>query len=213
MVCDLTVYKYADQRADYMDHQVNILYGLKRSNVPTVGKLGNISKEKLTRILEQATCDTSTDVKDKCWLWGGTKMSNKNGHQHAYIWFMQKYVMVHRLMFHNFVQDVPLYERKSGALQVYHTCNQQNGQCINPWHMYLGTTEQNAQTLMEEGNITKAPPGELNYNAHTSNEQVVQARRLYAEGKSTQAKIAKIVGVAQSQISRWVSGTTRSIEY
>lgn len=172
-----------------------------RENIPIIGKLGPLSKSDKERI------ESKTNISGKCWIWNGTKQYKGKGHQHGCIWYNQKYVQVHRLMYHNFVKDVPIYERKSGILQVNHRC-ETDGRCINPEHLYLGTPKQNTKDCINNGNKNKAASGENNHNAVLTDDIVKQIKKLKNSGRS-QKDIAKQYGVNQSQISRWWSGKTR----
>ena len=173
----------------------------KRSNIPVIGKLGPISDSDIVRIKKY------TQFED-CWIWNGTKQYSGKGHSHGCIWYNRKYVQVHRLMYHNFVEDVPVFERKKGALWVLHKCKS-DGQCINPSHLYLGTPKQNTRDCINEGNKSKAEKGERNHNAILTNKEVEEIKNMKGNTTKTQKQIAKEYGVNQSQISRWWNGKTR----
>ena len=173
-----------------------------RTNVHTIGKLGRLSKTYRERI------DKNTESVNDCWIWRGTKQYTGKGHQHGCIWYNKKYVQVHRLMYHNFVEDVPEYERTPGSLQVNHKCKT-NGTCINPLHLYLGTAKQNTKDSIEDETKNKAKKGEDNHNAILLDELVEYIKSLKGSGIS-QYEIANKYGVNQSQISRWWNNKTRT---
>lgn len=114
-------------------------------------------------------------------------------------------------MYHNFVEDVPIFERKSNALQVNHIC-ETDGTCINPEHLYLGTQKQNIKDCINNGNKNKAASGEKNHNAILTDEVVKHIKNLkdLKDSKRSQKDIAHEYGVNQSQISRWWNCKTRS---
>jgi len=175
-----------------------------RENVPTIGKLGNLSESEKKRI------EMYTTIENDCWIWNGTKQYTGKGRQHGCIWYHGKYVQIHRLMYHNFVENVPEYERKSGALQVNHKCKT-DGKCINPKHLYLGTAKQNTIDCIKDGNKNKAKSGEDNHNAVLSDELIEHIKSLKGTGVY-QYEIAKKYGVNQSQISRWWNNKTRLLD-
>lgn len=180
------------------------IWKLTRKDVTILGKLGPISESDKIRIVDKTIY---TDL-DSCWFWNGTKQYNGKGHKHGCIWYNRKYVQIHRLMFHNFIQDVPIFERKKDSLQVNHKCDT-DGQCINPHHMYLGTPKENTKDCFELGNKNKAASGEKNPNATLSNEIVQEIKNLKGNTDKSQKSIALEYGVNQSQISRWWNNKTR----
>lgn len=188
-----------------MDITASLLQ-VQRDNIKETRTLGKLSKEKIENIVRKCVVTESS-----CWLWQGRIGDNNKGHQHGLIWFKGNWRFVHRLMYHNFVEDVPEYVNKHGALQVNHACtHQHDGRCINPAHLYLGTPKHNMQDALKDGTKNKTPSGEENYNATVSNDQVKQALAL-KNSSLTQKEIASLFGVNQSQISRWFNKKTRSL--
>jgi hypothetical protein len=151
------------------------LFNKQRQIVPKIGKLGKLSSIDLKRIL------LKTIEEDGCWIWNGTIQDSKKGHQHGVIWFQKKYVQVHRIMFHNFIQDVPEYTRD--GLIVLHKCSHKNnGRCINPWHLKLGTHKENSQDALKDGTLNVLKPNENNHMSKLSNSQVQEVRDLKGTG-------------------------------
>jgi hypothetical protein len=173
-----------------------------REIVPLLGKLGPLSETDKERI------ESKTNIIGECWIWNGTKQYNGKGHQHGCIWYNRKYVQVHRLMYHNLVEDVPIYERRPGSMQVNHRC-ETDGTCINPVHLYLGTPKQNTKDCIDSGYKNKAENGENNHNAVLTNDTVDIIMGLKNSGR-LQKDIARQYGVNQSQISRWWNKKTRT---
>ncbi len=171
-----------------------------REEIPTIGKLGKLSESDMARI------EGYTVIEDDCWIWTGTKQHNTKGHQHGCIWYNGKYVQVHRIMYHNFVEDVPEFERRKDALQVNHRCKS-DGTCINPSHLYLGTPKQNIEDCIKDGNKNKAKSGQDNHNAVLTDDIIEHIKSLKISGRS-QKDIAQEFGVNQSQISRWWNNKT-----
>ena len=175
-----------------------------RKEIPIIGKLGPLKETDKSRIVDKTIYSNF----ESCWIWNGTRQYNEKGHKHGCIWYNRKYVQIHRLMFHNFIQDVPVYERKKNSLQVNHKCDT-DGQCINPYHMYLGTPKENTKDCIEHGNKNKAKSGQQNHNAILSDLTVQEIKNLKGKTTKTQKEIALEYGVNQSQISRWWNNKTR----
>jgi len=121
---------------------------------------------------------------------------------------IEKNVQVHRLMYHNFIGDVPIYTPTDKRIN--HKCSHENnGKCINPWHMYLGTAKDNMQDAINDGTKNKIASGEKNPMVTVSDKLVLEALK-YKDSKLTQLEIAEKIGVNQSQISRWFRGENRT---
>lgn len=127
----------------------------QRSHIEESNTLGLLSKDKITYIIQKTDLDLNNinlDFREKCWLWNGLIPHNEKGHSHGKIWFKGNYRYVHRLMYHNFIGCVPEFQRSNDTLQVNHSCShEQNGRCINPWHLYLGTPKQNTKDTIIQG--------------------------------------------------------------
>ena len=125
----------------------------QRSDVPTIGKLGKLSYDDFRRIINKVEGSPSID---ECWIWTGAS-ANKTGkgHQHGIFSYNNKHVLLHRIMYHNFKDNVPEYSHLPETLIVLHNCNHlNNGKCINPIHLRLGTTKENTRDALEAGTIT-----------------------------------------------------------
>jgi len=180
----------------------------QRVNIPFIGKLGNLSKSDLQRILHKINL---TEIsKENCWIWNGTVMDSKNkGHQHGVIWYNKKYVQVHRIMYHNFIGDVPEY--KPNGLIVLHKCSHMNnGRCINPWHLQLGFAKENTHDALKSSTLHLYTGNETNPNSKLKNHEIEEIRKL-KDSNLSQKQIANIYGIHQSQISRYWNYITRKI--
>lgn len=87
------------------------------------------------------------------------------------------------------------------GLWVLHTCD--NVKCVNIEHLYLGTPKQNSRDRSERCS-------RWNGGQKFSWDAVQEARRLYASGNFSQQKIADMLGVSQTQISKYVRGRQRT---
>jgi len=178
----------------------------QRELIPLIGKLGKLSENDFTRILSKINvCNLN---KEDCWIWKGTVQDNQNkGHQHGCIWYNKHYVQAHRIMYHNFVENVPEY--LPGGLIVLHKCSHlNNGRCINPWHMKLGTSKENTNDAMRSNTLTLLKPNEEHPLSKLSNLQVQEIRSLKNTGV-TQREIADRYGINASQVSRYWNNKTR----
>lgn len=200
-----------------MDDFVDNLIQFQRDDILKCGKLNKISKDQLINIIrntnweEYNQYDDFEDIKKQCWMWNGTIQDTVNkGHQHGKIHFNGKPVLVHRLMCHNFIDNVPEYKRESDSIQVNHNCtHEQNGRCVNPWHLYLGTPKQNMQDALNAGTKYKSPSGENNWKSKLSNNIIQEIKNLKDNTELSQKEIAIKYNVNQSQISRWWNNKTR----
>jgi predicted XRE-type DNA-binding protein len=194
-----------------MDNFIDELFLRQREHIVPSGKLGKITKDKLLSIMERTYIPfTSSNIYQDCWLWNGTTIDNAKGHCHGVVWFEKNYVLIHRLLYHNFIENVPPYTNKQNALQVNHKCSHQNnGRCINPWHCYLGTSKMNMRDALREGTKYRMPKGQENHNATLSDDIVLEIKQLKGKTSLTQREIAAKYNVSQSQISRWWNGITR----
>ncbi len=103
---------------------------------------------------------------DGCHLWTGAV--GQGGYGNTY--FEGKYVNVHRLIAGAVKGDV-----------VRHTCDVKL--CCNPHHLIIGTQQDNIDDMVSKGRQKK---GAL------SDEQVIEARKLYADGRHAKEIIADL---------------------
>lgn len=91
------------------------------------------------------------------------------------------------------------------GLFVLHSCD--NPGCVNVEHLRTGTQSDNMKDRKERGRYNTQPQGSANPRSFTSDEDVIEIRRLYAEGVS-QCEIARRFGHFQPGIYRIVRGFT-----
>lgn len=96
------------------------------------------------------------------------------------------------------------------GLHVCHRCD--NRRCVNPGHLWLGTNADNMADRNTKGRQSRqgAPRGAANGRATVSDEVVLEARRLYSLGGTSQRELARLFGVSQMTVNYWVRGRTRS---
>ena len=188
---------------------MDLLISKQRNNINTVGKLGRLNKFDLERILNKVR-DKNFEI-DSCWIWNGTVNDKyKKGHQHGVIWFNKKYVQVHRIMYHNYIEDVPEYI--PGNLIVLHKCSHlNNGRCINPWHLKLGTSKENTKDAFNDNTLTLYKTNQLNPNSKLLDNEIQDIRNMQ-NSKLSQKQIASLYNINQSQVSRYFNNKTRKIK-
>lgn len=182
------------------------LYTEKRENIPMIGKLGELSDDDLETIFSKI--NNRVLDKKECWIWEGYIADKiKKGHQHGTMSFKGKPVMIHRIMYHNFIADVPVYT-PTGLIVLHKCSHENNGRCINPWHMKLGTPKENTNDAFRDGTLTLMKSNEENPMSKLSNEKVKEIINLKDTG-ITQKKVAEMYNVNPSQISRYWNNKTR----
>ena len=99
-----------------------------------------------------------------------------------------------------------IYVRTFGVLPagqaVRHLCDRPA--CVRLDHLIAGTQSENMHDMKVRG---RASCGERHWSAKVSNAEVLEIRRLYAEGGSTQAALGSLYKISQSQVSRIVNRT------
>jgi len=132
---------------------------------------------------------TKVDVRgdSECWNWKSTVARVGYG----FIWFEGKQTYAHRWAYR--LSKGPI----ENGMFVCHRCD--NKLCCNPAHLFLGTNEENMKDKVNKGRQAK---GNANPLAKLSPDKVIQIRKMLAEGRLYQWKIAEMFGVNQSVISR-----------
>lgn len=125
-----------------------------------------------------------------CWEWTGSK------HEFGY---GQMYVDGKTILTHRFSYSINIGVI-GDTLCVLHKCH--NPSCVNPAHLYLGTTQDNTRDMVT---AKRQARGERNGNAKLTEKQVVEIINLLKAGKS-QRKIAKLFLVSQHAISEISTG-------
>ncbi len=136
---------------------------------------------------------------DNDWHWIGAK--NKDGYGQIKVDGVQ--MGAHVISYELFNGSVP------EGMFILHSCDDPS--CVNPEHLRLGTHLENMKDRMKSGHY-KNMIGSNNMNAKMSDSQVLEIRNLYAEGNMSQSEIAKMFGIHQTQVSRYVRNETRRKE-
>lgn len=150
-----------------------------------------------------------------CWEWNAYKNSD------GYGCFKNKKRAIHAHRYsYEFYRGIIPYQNEYGIrIYVLHTCN--NPGCINPFHLYLGTQQDNMNDMVKSGNAngainpyrggannphrggpTNPAKGEAHGNAKLTEKNILEIRALYMAGDWTHQKLGDLYGVGRKQISR-----------
>ena len=135
-----------------------------------------------------------TTERDGCLLWMGARVSNRYGNVSC----QGRPWLAHRLAWVLTHGDIP------EGLHVCHTCD--NGLCVNPEHLFLGTQQENVWDMERKGR-SRHPKGEHHGRAKLTSEQVAEAKALRAEGWSTY-RLGRHFGVSRTTIGSLLRGKT-----
>jgi len=123
-----------------------------------------------------------------CWDW--TASVAGKGYGQIKLPRQRKQEYAHRLAYLIHKGEIP--EGK----HVCHTCD--NPLCVNPAHLWLGSSAENQQDMKQKG---RSLYGERNPYAILTEDGVRKIRQLL-EQELSQAKIGRIVGISQIEVSR-----------
>lgn len=137
---------------------------------------------------------SSAGAPDACWEWTGTRGAGGYG----MIWLRQRVVLAHRVAWELTHGPIP------DGLFVCHHCD--NRPCINPAHLFLGTSADNTADRHAKGR-SRAALGEANGNAKLTPEDVRAIRTAFESGVS-QGALGRQYGLWQTTVSDIVRGKT-----
>ena len=130
---------------------------------------------------------------DDCWLWTGATRGGKDGKWYGclVVRFTGKPVSTaaHRVSWVLQVGMIPV------GFCVLHRCD--NGLCVNPGHLFLGTNEDNIQDMVNKG---RQVHGERQHSARLTRRDVLAIRAAWRAGE-TQTSLAERYPVTQPTIS------------
>jgi len=124
---------------------------------------------------------------DDCWEWQASKKDTGYG---------QIYVDGGPARAHRISWELTQGEIPEGLL-VLHRCD--NKICVNPNHLFIGTHSDNLVDSYNKGR--NYPRGEQKSGAKLKGAEVLEIRRLYATGKITQNKLARLFEVHEGAVS------------
>lgn len=130
---------------------------------------------------------------DECWLWKGKK---RDGYGRLYCG--GKYIGAHRLAFFLSTGQWPDPE-----LDMCHNCpGGDNPSCVNPKHLWQGTTKENIQDASAKGRMSHPKPGsagENHYKSWLTWGEVDEIRKEVAEG-IMQKDVAAEHGIGKTSV-------------
>jgi hypothetical protein len=129
-----------------------------------------------------------TVSKNGCWEWDGAKQEKGYGR----VFFNGEYFYAHRLAW--ILTNGPIPD----GFYICHHCD--NTSCINPAHLFVGTSYDNAMDR-ESKNRNKG-------NKKLSENDVILARQLYNRGLATIKDLSRCLHVGYADIRNIVSGAS-----
>ena len=131
-----------------------------------------------------------------CWLW--TASLDKKGY--GDFWYGGRMIGAHRAVLLLSGVEIP------DGMCACHRCDVPR--CVNPSHLFIGTRiDNNADRDAKGRNVVVPRRGESNSLSKLTADQVLEIRRLYADGVS-QGKIAPRFGVSRSNVEKIVHRET-----
>lgn len=141
----------------------------------------------------ELSCFTEKFVKgspDECWNWTAYKM--KSGH--GQLRLRGKIVYAYRLAY--FLENGPFDDN----LCILHKCD--NGACVNPAHLFIGTQSDNMDDKVAKKRHTVGTA----VSGHLTEQNIEDIKRLYSTGNYTQRSLGFKFKVHQATIGRIVNG-------
>ncbi len=129
-----------------------------------------------------------TEKTNSCWLWKGYKVKYKN-YESGYMSYKGKPQRSSRVSYELHKGIIPK------GLYVCHTCD--NGLCVNPDHLFLGTQKDNMQDMWKKnrGNPCR---GSKKFFAKITEEDVIRIRKEYPT--SSGPNLAKKYGICKQNV-------------
>lgn len=104
----------------------------------------------------------------------------------------------HRVSYELFNGSIPK------GLHVCHKCD--NPKCVNPEHLFLGSSLDNMRDKISKGRHKGAKSGEQHHRAKLTIWQVEDIRKLCQLGEISQYDIAELFGVSQTTVNNIKTG-------
>jgi len=105
--------------------------------------------------------------------------------------------LVHRVIYELIIKPIP------AGLFCCHSCD--NPSCVNPFHMFIGTHQDNMEDMCKKGRNVK---GERQGHSKLTVATVVEMRREYAQGGVRLVDLARRFGVSIAAVSYAIRGDT-----
>lgn len=135
------------------------------------------------------------DQSGPCWIWTAGK-----DHDYGRVKINGKYFRVHRVIWEIYFGPIP------DELHVLHSCD--NPPCCNPYHLFLGTQEDNVKDMHTKGRGYKIPPqfGENNPSAKLTVRDVEKIRHMALT--LTYGKIASVLKLPRTTVRKIITRKT-----
>jgi len=146
--------------------------------------------------MEQRFLD-KVDKSGDCWMWTGSKYSDGYGKMSVGPRHARKAFGAHRI---SKMLEIGRVLRSDEL--VCHSCD--NPVCVNPSHLWVGTTSDNQRDMASKGRSTH---GEKSGRAKWSNQEVDEIRARHAAGER-QVDLRKEYGMSKSNMSYIVNKKT-----
>lgn len=139
---------------------------------------------------------TMAHMDTPCWVWTAARTPNGYG----LISINGRGVGAHRFSYEMHFGSIP------DGLLACHKCD--NPSCVNPNHLFPGTTADNTRDMIAKGRrvITK---GDAFVLTKITEAQVEEIRALWATGEYYQYEIAEIYGIVRTHVCNIVNGKAR----
>jgi hypothetical protein len=134
--------------------------------------------------------------KTNCWEWTGTSCHGRYGMVRA--WGKKR--LAHRVSYQIFRGEIP------DDLEVLHGCD--NGICINPDHLHLGTHSQNMKEAVERGRINPSLRSGENHPMARLTETIVRQIRERARNGERAKPIADAMELNLNTVCDVITGRT-----
>ena len=142
---------------------------------------GTLNESPLARLFGHVSMDNSS----RCWEWTGARDTKGYG---LICVDGRANLKAHRVAYELAVGDIP------AGMLVLHRCD--NPRCVNPFHLFLGTTKDNAEDMVMKGRNSPLR-GSSSPTARLTEAEVIAIR---ADSR-TQDQIARAYGIAQTTVS------------
>lgn len=146
------------------------------------------------KLVDRFNSKWKLDAVTGCWQWTASAAGRGVSYGQIKLPGERRQIYAHRLAYLIHKGDVP------EGMSVCHTCD--NRLCVNPEHLFLGTTKDNQQDMKSKG---RSLFGEKNGKAKLTEELAREVIRLLRTGLP-QIEIAERVGIGQMQVSRINTG-------
>jgi hypothetical protein len=129
-----------------------------------------------------------TDDPDGCWEYTGQR--DKYGYGRIGIFYKEYFA--HRIAYMASKGNIP------EGMKILHTCD--NPPCCNPRHLKPGTQADNIRDAAQKGRLVIPNPirGQDHPYTNLTDDQVIEMRRIHAEGGITYVELGKMFGITTS---------------